>query len=142
VGERRIRLRGRIDRLESDQDGRLVIVDVKTSKKAVTKAEAAEHPQLATYQLAVWLGAAGEGAVPGGGRLLYVADQVKKTGAAKELRQEALDDAARQEWLAEVQAAAMDTLGPGYLARESADCGRCPARACCPLQPEGRQVTS
>ncbi|MPY85642.1 MAG: AAA family ATPase [Actinophytocola sp.] len=142
VGERRIRLRGRIDRLESDQDGRLVIVDVKTSKKAVTKAEAAEHPQLATYQLAVWLGAAGEGAVPGGGRLLYVADQVKKTGAAKELRQDALDDAARQEWLAQVQAAAMDSLGPGYLVRESADCGRCPARACCPLQPEGRQVTS
>ncbi|MPY79144.1 MAG: AAA family ATPase [Actinophytocola sp.] len=142
LGERRVRLRGRIDRLEADSDGRLVIVDVKTSKKAVTKAEAAEHPQLATYQLAVWLGAAGTGAQPGGGRLVYVADAVKKTGAAKELRQDALDDDARQEWLAEVQTAALDSLGPGYLARESADCGRCPARACCPLQPEGRQVTS
>ncbi|MPY97815.1 MAG: AAA family ATPase [Actinophytocola sp.] len=142
VGERRVRLRGRIDRLEADRDGRLVIVDVKTSKKAVTKAEAAEHPQLATYQLAVWLGAAGAGVQPGGGRLVYVADAVKKTGAAKELQQDPLDDDARQEWLAEVQAAALDSLGPGYLARESADCGRCPARACCPLQSEGRQVTS
>lgn len=142
AGERSVRLRGRIDRLEADRDGRLVIVDVKTSKKAVTKTEAAEHPQLATYQLAIWLGAAGTGVQPGGGRLVYVADAVKKTGAAKELRQDALDDDASKEWLAEVQAAALDSLGPGYLARESADCGRCPARACCPLQLEGRQVTS
>ncbi|MGH3444378.1 MAG: RecB family exonuclease, partial [Nocardioidaceae bacterium] len=47
------RLRGTVDRLELDADGRVVVVDLKTQKKAATRAELAEHPQLGVYQLAV-----------------------------------------------------------------------------------------
>ncbi|MQA60113.1 MAG: AAA family ATPase [Actinophytocola sp.] len=141
-GEPRIRLRGRIDRLERDSQGRLVVVDLKTSKSAVSKADAQQHPQLATYQLAITLGAAGDGGEPGGGRLIYVADVRKQTGAAKELPQDPLDEPARVQWLGTVRRAAVASVGPEYVAQEGPDCGRCPSRGCCPLQPEGRQVTS
>ena len=48
-----VRLRGRVDRLERDAEGRLVIVDVKTGKTPVSKDDAQQHAQLAFYQLAV-----------------------------------------------------------------------------------------
>ncbi len=48
-----VRLRGRVDRIERDAAGRLVIVDVKTGKTPVSKDDAQRHAQLAAYQLAV-----------------------------------------------------------------------------------------
>src|ERR1700761_8607650 len=48
-----VRLRGRVDRIERDGAGRLVIVDVKTAKTPVSKDDAQRHAQLAAYQLAV-----------------------------------------------------------------------------------------
>ena len=48
-----VRLRGRVDRIERDGAGRLVIVDVKTGKTPVSKDDAQRHAQLAAYQLAV-----------------------------------------------------------------------------------------
>ena len=55
-----VRLRGRVDRLERDGAGRLVIVDIKTGKTPVSKDDAQQHAQLAMYQLAV-----AEGMLPG-----------------------------------------------------------------------------
>ncbi|MEV2224177.1 ATP-dependent DNA helicase [Nocardia vinacea] len=52
-----VRIRGRVDRLERDAFGRFVIVDVKTGKSPVTKQAAADHAQLATYQVAAAAGA-------------------------------------------------------------------------------------
>nr|WP_107660867.1 ATP-dependent DNA helicase [Nocardia suismassiliense] len=56
-GERPVRIRGRVDRLERDALGRFVIVDVKTGKSPVTKQAAVDHAQLATYQVAAAMGA-------------------------------------------------------------------------------------
>src|SRR5690606_4947288 len=74
-----LRVRGRVDRLEVDAEGRPVVVDIKTGKTAISARAAAEHPQLAVYQLAAALGAFGKllepGARPGGARLVYLADQ-------------------------------------------------------------------
>ena len=50
-------LRGFMDRVELDRDGRVHVVDLKTGKSPVSKAELAAHPQLGTYQLAVRAGA-------------------------------------------------------------------------------------
>lgn len=55
--KRTVWLTGRVDRLERRPDGRLVIVDFKTAATKVTRAQAADHPQLAVYQVAVELGA-------------------------------------------------------------------------------------
>lgn len=49
-------LRGTVDRLELHED-RLVVVDLKTTRKPATSAELAEHSQLGVYQLAARLGA-------------------------------------------------------------------------------------
>ncbi|MHA6798594.1 ATP-dependent helicase [Bounagaea algeriensis] len=136
-----LQLRGRVDRLEADTAGQEVIVDIKTGKSPVSKNDAEQHPQLAVYQLAAALGAfraeQEDRSAPGGARLLYVA-KPDRTGAATERVQSGLDDDQVRGWLDEVHAAAESSTGPGYLAHENADCGRCPVRTSCPLQ--GRQV--
>jgi superfamily I DNA/RNA helicase/RecB family exonuclease len=137
-----LRMRGRVDRLEVDAEGRPVVVDIKSGKTPVTKASVPNHAQLAVYQLAVSLGAFGELDVstePGGARLLYVAKETKRNGAT-ELIQPPLDKEALQGWLEVVQDAAAACLGPTYQATENADCTRCPARTACPLHDDGRQV--
>ncbi|MGH4025950.1 MAG: PD-(D/E)XK nuclease family protein, partial [Pseudonocardiaceae bacterium] len=134
-------LRGRVDRLERDRQGRPVIVDVKTGKSPVSKDAAEEHAQLATYQLAAAHGAfAGHGlaAQPGGARIVQVS---ARTPAAVQRSQSALDGPAVAHWLEVVRQAARRTAGPTFEAVENGDCQRCPARTACPLHDSGRQVT-
>src|SRR5205085_4853453 len=67
----RARLRGQVDRLERDGQGRLVVVDLKTGKSAARPEEIEQHGQLAAYQVAIASGGFGEhGSVPGGAALL------------------------------------------------------------------------
>ena len=73
-----VRVRGRVDRLERDAEGRLVVVDVKTGKSPVSKDDAQRHAQLAMYQLAIAEGVLPQGDEAGGGRLVYLG----KIGAA------------------------------------------------------------
>jgi superfamily I DNA/RNA helicase/RecB family exonuclease len=134
-----VRLRGRIDRLESDRDGRPVIVDLKTGKTPVSSGDAELHPQLAAYQLAVLLGAFGGERNPGGARLVYLAKSHHKTGATQRA-QPPLDDESGRRWLGLVREVALAASGPDYQAQENVDCDRCPAKGSCPLRPEGRQV--
>jgi superfamily I DNA/RNA helicase/RecB family exonuclease len=138
-----LRIRGRVDRLETDADGRPMVVDIKTGKNPVTKDEGEQHPQLAVYQLATALGGfthIGLGTDAGGARLLYVAREDRKTGAV-ERTQKPLDEQGVRAWLETVQRAAESTIGPEYTAMENADCDRCPARTSCPIHPSGRQVS-
>jgi RecB family exonuclease len=139
-GEPRVLLRGRVDRVELDAEGRPVIIDIKTGKVPVTAAEAELHPQLAAYQLAVLLGAFDGKPVPGGAKLVYVAKSNNKTGSTQRV-QAPLDDDSGRHWLDLVRSVAASASGPGYQANENTDCDRCPARGSCPIRPEGRQVT-
>ncbi|MFD9735130.1 ATP-dependent helicase [Umezawaea sp. NPDC059074] len=137
-----LKVRGRVDRLETDDEGRPVVVDLKTGKQPVSKDDAQAHPQLAVYQLATSLGGfthLGLGTEPGGARLLYVAKEDKKTGAV-ERSQAPLDEQGVLVWLEAVQDAAGSSVGPDYTARENVDCDRCPARTACPVHSSGRQV--
>lgn len=137
-----ITVRGRVDRLEVDNEGRPVIIDLKTGKQPISADDAKEHPQLAVYQLAAAYGAfAGDGLaeVPGGARLLYVAK--KSRGKATERGQEPLHGEVVDHWLNIVRDAAGSMVGPEYNAFESPDCPRCPVRFTCPLHSSGRQVT-
>ncbi|GAA1316614.1 ATP-dependent DNA helicase [Pseudonocardia xinjiangensis] len=143
-GAPRLRLRGRVDRLEVDPEGRPVVVDVKTGRTAVSGRAGAEHPQLAVYQLAAALGAFGEllepGARPGGARLVYLADQ-KANGQVKEPVQPPLDDTELARWEDVLRHCADETSGAQFIARVGPDCDRCPVRVSCPLSEAGRQVT-
>nr|WP_243727083.1 ATP-dependent DNA helicase [Actinocrispum wychmicini] len=138
-----IRLRGRVDRLESSADGDPVVVDIKSGKSPVTKEEATAHPQLAVYQLAAAYGAfvkLGLSSESGGARLVFVAKKDRRSGAAERVQEPVTGDAV-DEWLTIVRKAAADSIGPDYDARENPDCPRCPAKTTCPLHPAGRQVT-
>ncbi|MEV0332259.1 ATP-dependent DNA helicase [Nocardia sp. NPDC050717] len=141
-GERAVRIRGRIDRLERDAQGRFVIVDVKTGKNPVSAKSVDEHAQLATYQVAAAHGALDEDdtAEPGGARLVYVAKPSTKTGAT-ERAQTALDAEGLDTWRDTIHDAAEATRGPGYLAVRNDGCRHCPVVGSCPVQDTGRQVT-
>lgn len=139
-------LRGRVDRLEVDAEGRPVIVDVKTGKTAVSKQDAEAHPQLAVYQLAAVLGAfrdvlRGPAPVePGGARLLFLADR-GADGRAKERIQPALTPEDITTWRQELHSAAKETGSAAFTARENSDCERCGVRTSCPVTDDGRPVT-
>ena len=124
-----VRVRGRVDRLERDVAGRLVIVDIKTGKNPATKDDAQRHAQLALYQLAVSAGIVECGEQPGGGRLVYLG----KPGIV-ERHQDALTTDNRHEWRQTVHRAAAATAGPDFLARINDSCGHCPGRSSCPAQ--------
>ena len=59
-------VRGRLDRVERDAQGRLRVVDLKTGSSRPTAAELVEHPQLGVYQAVVEAGALDAGS-PGAG---------------------------------------------------------------------------
>ena len=86
-----VRLHGYADRLDVDDDGRVVVVDFKTSKSHPTAKDLPDHVQLALYQLAVQQGAVderlGRPAEPGGAELVQLR-QEKPTAPAKVQRQE------------------------------------------------------
>ena len=70
-------VKGSIDRIERDADGRVVIVDLKTGRPITSPAEIAAHPQLSSYQLAYAEGKFDEQLegiehLPGGAKLLFV----------------------------------------------------------------------
>nr|WP_090281576.1 ATP-dependent DNA helicase [Mycolicibacterium komanii]CRL78165.1 DNA/RNA helicase [Mycolicibacterium komanii] len=131
-GEPAVRVRGRVDRLERDSEGRLVVVDLKTGKSPVTKDDAQNHAQLAMYQLAIAEGLFEQGDSPGGGRLVYLG----KNGASgpTEREQDALTPEKHAEWRDTVRRAAAATQGPEFAARINDGCAHCPVRAMCPAQ--------
>ena len=125
-------VRGRIDRLERDAQGRLVIVDIKTARSPVTKDDAQHHAQLGLYQLAVSAGLLADGDQTGGGRLVYVGKP--SSAGATEREQTALGPDETQEWRETVGSAAAATAGPQFAARVNDGCTHCPISATCPAQ--------
>jgi RecB family exonuclease len=130
-----VRVRGRLDRLERDAEGRLVVVDLKTGKTPVTKDDAQRHAQLAMYQLAVAAGLLPDGDVPGGGKLVYLGRN--GAGGPAEREQDAMSADAVAEWRDSVGRAAAATRGPQFAARINDGCAHCPVRSSCPAQSEG-----
>ena len=127
-----VRVRGRLDRLERDEAGRLVVVDIKTGKTPVSKSDAQQHAQLAMYQLAIAEGLLAEGDSPGGGRLVYLG-RPAAAGPAERLQAPLTADAGG-EWRELVGRAASATRGPQFLARVNDGCTHCPVRQNCPAQ--------
>ena len=138
-----VEITGRVNRLERDEHGGGVIVDLKTGSSKPADAELDRNPQLGVYQLAVLLGAFEQlGLVePGGAELV----QVGKAGLKAEVkvqRQRALGDDPEPGWAARlVETVAAGMTGPVFGATVNPGCRICPVRTCCPVHPDGVQVT-
>jgi len=147
-GPRSAVLRGQVDRLEIDAEGRLVIVDLKTGKRQPGKAELGRHPQLGAYQAAVLAGgfgdseAAGAEPRPGGAVLAQLGTTTKSPGIQ---HQDPLDPG--DNWAMEmVNDAAAVMSGHEFEARhDPAKAGfggvGCRLPEVCPLCARGKQVT-
>jgi superfamily I DNA/RNA helicase/RecB family exonuclease len=127
-----VRVRGRVDRVERDAEGRLVVVDVKTGKTPVSKDDAQRHAQLAAYQLAIAEGLLPQGDQAGGGRLVYLGKV--GSGGACERDQDPMTAEGRELLRESVRRAAAATQGPEFVARINDGCVHCPVRAICPAQ--------
>ena len=140
-------LRGQVDRLEIDADGRLVIVDLKTGKRQPGKAELERHPQLGAYQAAVLAGGFtgpddGPPPLPGGAVLAQLGTSTKSPGVQS---QPPLDPEAN--WALDlVGEAARVMSGSTFEARHDPAKGGHGGHGCrlpevCPLCARGKQVT-
>ena len=138
-----VEITGRVDRLESDEEGRAVVVDLKTGGSAPREDELGRHPQLGVYQLAVLLGAFERFglAEPGGAELVQVGKAAGVTLRAKVQRQGALAEDDEPGWAKDlVETVAAGMAGPVFEARVNPGCRTCPVAACCPVNPEGERV--
>nr|WP_142059396.1 ATP-dependent DNA helicase [Pseudarthrobacter sp. B4EP4b] len=140
-------LRGQVDRLEIDREGRLVIVDLKTGKRQPGKAELSAHPQLGAYQAAVLAGGFdnGEGSAPNipGGAVLAQLGTGAKSPAIQQ--QDPLDP--QENWAMDMVTEAAAVMGGStFEARHDPSKGSHGGHGCrlpevCPLCVRGRQVT-
>ncbi|GAA5183611.1 hypothetical protein GCM10023322_23300 [Rugosimonospora acidiphila] len=135
-----VRIKGRVDRLEVDDQGRLVVIDLKTGKStSVTEADLPTQPQLGAYQAAVELGAFPDvGDEPGGASLV----QLGSHAAAKEQEQPPLAESADPAWATTmVRRTAATMAAATFQAVVNSKCRACPVRTSCPVSGKGRQVT-
>ncbi|MEU8208279.1 PD-(D/E)XK nuclease family protein [Micromonospora sp. NPDC049044] len=137
---RPIDLTGRVDRLEVDESGRLVVIDLKTGKStAVTGTDLAEHPQLGAYQAAVEAGAFAEfGDESGGAALVQLGTSAKD---AREQNQPAAGEGPAAGWATALVRRTADTMAAAtFAAVANSKCRVCPVRTSCPVSGQGRQV--
>ncbi|MFE9255518.1 ATP-dependent helicase [Streptomyces sp. NPDC006879] len=160
AGGHEIRIRGSMDRVEADPQGRAYVVDFKTGKSAPSTAEVARHPQLAVYQLAVREGAvdeafAGLRPTAAGAELVQLrqgaaqrdgGDTVPKVQAQQALpaqRSEAAPgaDAEGADWVGDLLAnAAGRVLDERFAPATGRHCSHCSFRSSCSALPEGQHL--
>ncbi|MEU6743821.1 ATP-dependent helicase [Streptosporangium sandarakinum] len=137
-----VQIKGRVDRVERDADGRAVIIDIKTGKNGPKDADLDRHPQLGVYQLAALLGAFQRHGMtePGGAALVQVGDAAGKKDA-KEQIQRPLSEDADPGWARDmVETVATGMSGPFFQAKVNDGCRTCAVRSSCPVSKNGDQV--
>ncbi|MFJ6834805.1 UvrD-helicase domain-containing protein [Streptomyces sp. NPDC091209] len=146
AGSYEVRIRGSMDRVEADTEGRAYVVDFKTGKQAPSAAEVTHHPQLAVYQLAV-----GEGAVDdvfdgvrpeaGGAELVQLRQGAAKKNGGETLPKVQAQEPLEGEWVGDLLAnAAGKVLDERFSPTTGQHCTHCSFRASCSARPEGQQV--
>ncbi|MEU1873814.1 MULTISPECIES: ATP-dependent DNA helicase [unclassified Streptomyces] len=149
AGDYEVRIRGQMDRVETDGDGRAYVVDFKTGKQAPTSSEVARHPQLAVYQLAVREGAVDEAfdgvrPEPGGAELVHLRQGAPRRDGGESLPKVQTQESQQGpegEWVGDLLAtAAGKVLDERFTPTTGQHCTHCAFRASCSARPEGRHV--
>jgi superfamily I DNA/RNA helicase/RecB family exonuclease len=144
VGDREVVLRGSMDRVELDAEGRVVVVDLKTGKNKPSGPEVASHPQLGLYQLAVRHGAldelpAASGRPPGAAQLVHLRHGVGLPDVQEKPPPDPEEPVDVESPLA---AAVVRLVAEDFPPTPGDRCPRCDYRRACPAQPEGRGVVT
>lgn len=149
VAGRPVEIRGRIDRVEVDADGRVWVVDLKTQKTPHTQDRVSEDPQLAVYQMAVRGGAlddvegVAEPAEPAGAELVYLrSDAPRKATGPKVVRQDALGPPGTHPAEEVLDLAVRRVASEHFPAVVGPRCQYCNFKRSCPADPYGQQVVS
>jgi superfamily I DNA/RNA helicase/RecB family exonuclease len=139
----RARLRGQVDRVERDEDGRARVVDYKTGSTPTDSADLVEHGQLAAYQVAASAGAFADlGLAESGGAMLVQLGKAATKKAAREQTQPPLATYDDPQWAEQMVLVAAERMaGSAFVAAENKHCSHCPVRSSCPLMEDGRVVT-
>ncbi|MDQ0833286.1 superfamily I DNA/RNA helicase/RecB family exonuclease [Streptomyces achromogenes] len=146
AGDYEVRIRGQMDRVEADGDGRAYVVDFKTGKQTPTAREVQRHPQLAVYQLAVREGAVddafdGVRPEPGGAELVQLRQGAARRDGGEALPKVQAQEPLEGEWVGELLAtAAGKVLDERFTPTAGQQCTHCAFRASCSARPEGRHV--
>ncbi|HEY7146666.1 MAG TPA: ATP-dependent DNA helicase [Streptosporangiaceae bacterium] len=137
-----VQITGRVDRLERDEAGAGIVVDLKTGSSRPRDDELDRNPQLGVYQLAVLLGAFEQLGLtePGGAELVQVG-RAGLAARARIQRQRGLPADPDPGWAQElVQTVATGMAGPVFQARANPGCRVCPVASSCPVHERGGQV--
>ncbi|MEV6495874.1 ATP-dependent helicase [Streptomyces prunicolor] len=146
AGDYEVRIRGSMDRVEADGEGRAYVVDFKTGKQTPTAREVERHPQLAVYQLAVREGAVDEafdGVRPeaGGAELVQLRQGAAQRDGGETLPKVQAQEPLEGEWAGGLLAtAAGKVLDERFTPTAGQHCAHCAFRASCSARPEGRHV--
>lgn len=146
AGPYEVRVRGSMDRVEQDEQGRAYVVDFKTGKQTPTKDEVAHHPQLAVYQLAVREGAVdevfdGRRPPPGGAELVHLRQAAPRKEGGDALPRVQSQEPLSGEWVGELLAtAAGRVLDERFTPSTGSQCEHCSFRSSCSARPEGRHI--
>ncbi|WP_184638956.1 ATP-dependent helicase [Streptomonospora salina] len=138
-----IEITGRVDRLEKDDQGRAVVVDVKTGNSKPKDTDLARHPQLGVYQLAVLKSAFSQLglAEPGGAELVQVGTRAAYTHRARTQAQAPLGEDPDPQWSQDlVRGVAEGMSGARFQAMRNEFCDSCAVRSSCPAHDEGKRV--
>jgi hypothetical protein len=138
-------LRGRIDRLEIDSEGRALVVDFKTTQAGpISVKDAAVNPQLGAYQMALEAGwvEGFEAASSGGAKLVYLGS-VDRQNRPIERKQNPPAQGSTPHWMEDLLVqCGVDASRSWFEARPGKNCRICDVKASCPVQVEGKQVTA
>ena len=137
-------LRGSVDRLDVDGEGRLHVVDYKTSSSKPSKAKVAADLQLGLYQLAAQAGGMGDAAggrtALGGAELVQLVDGLADGTPSVQSQAPLASDG--EPVVGALRRMVDAVLGEQFPARPNDRCERCAFRRACPAQDAGRQVVS
>lgn len=138
-GSDAVHLRGFIDRLERDDEGRVVAVDLKTMRNAVREASLPENGQLGVYQQ--MLHERGEDV--GGAALVQLRVPAGKGSSAPKVQdQPPLDTSESPTWVEIKLGEAAETIRTeNFIAKPGSSCRYCAFTVACPAQVDGQQVS-
>lgn len=141
-----IRIKGRLDRVHRDSEGRMKVYDLKTGRSAPTYQEAESHPQMAVYQLGINHSRIQEnplefvtddgsgGALQSGGAELVYPRSTKKPS------QKPLTEDNARILMDNLRQLVHHTSGSTVPALPNKHCGSCAYRIICPITEEGRSI--